>query len=56
MKAKVLKSFRDRHTGEIHKTGKVMTISRERYEEILAVAPLVAEVKTKTKKVAESEE
>lgn len=47
MKAKVLKDFRDKYSGEIHKAGKVMTISRERFEEILTVAPLVEEVKTK---------
>jgi hypothetical protein len=43
-------NFKDRYSGEIHKAGKVMTISRERFEEILTVAPLVEEVKTKSKK------
>jgi len=55
MKAKVLKSFRDKHTGEIYKAGKVLTISRERFEEILTVGPLVEEVKAK-KKAAETED
>lgn len=50
MRAKVLKDFKDKYSGEIHKAGKVMTISRERFEEILTVAPLVEEVKTKSKK------
>ncbi|MBR5879006.1 MAG: hypothetical protein IKY91_05590 [Akkermansia sp.] len=49
MKAKVLKSFRDRHTGEIYKVGKTLTVSRERFEEILTVGPLVEEVKAKKK-------
>ena len=50
MKAKVLKDFRDKYSGELHKAGKVLTISRERFDEILTVAPLVEEVKTKSKK------
>ena len=53
MKAKVLKNFRDKYSGEIQKVGSVITISRERYEEILTVAPLVEEVKAKKKKTAE---
>ncbi len=53
MRAKVIKTFKDKHSGEIHKAGKVLTISKERYAEILAVAPLVEEVKTKSKKTAE---
>ena len=50
MKAKVLKNFRDKYSGEIHKAGTVITVSRERFDEILTVAPLVEEVKTKSKK------
>ena len=49
MRVKVLKKFKDKYSGEIHKAGKVMTISKERYSEILKVAPLVEEVKTPKK-------
>lgn len=52
MKAKVLQQFKDKYSGKTHKEGETLTISRERYEEILSVGPLVAEVK-KTKKAAE---
>jgi hypothetical protein len=47
MKAKVLRKFRDKHTGEIHNPGDVITISAKRFEEILTVAPLVEKVETK---------
>lgn len=46
MKAKVLKQFRDKHTGELHKEGAMLNISRERFEEILTVGPLVEAIKT----------
>lgn len=52
MKAKVLKVFKDKHNGKIHKVGDVLTISKERFNEILSVAPLVEEVK-KAKSTAE---
>ena len=52
MKAKVLHEFKDKHTGEMHKPGDVITISAERFEEILTVAPLVEKVETR-KKAAE---
>lgn len=55
MKAKVLTRFRDKYSGEVYKVGAVITVSKERFAEILAVAPLVEEVKTK-KKAAETEE
>ncbi len=45
MKAKVLKRFRDKHTGKIHKPGDIITISKKRYAEILEVDVLVEEVK-----------
>ncbi len=45
MKAKVLREFRDKHSGKIHKAGDTLTISKERFNEILAVAPLVEEIK-----------
>ena len=45
MKAKVLKTFKDKHTGELHQKGSVITISKERLAEILTKGPLVEEVK-----------
>lgn len=44
MKVKVLTKFKDRYTGEIHKANKEMTISAERFEEILSVGPFVEEI------------
>lgn len=45
MKVKVLKQFRDKRTNEVHKAGKILTISKERFEEILTVGKLVEEIK-----------
>lgn len=45
MKAKVLKQFKDKYSGKIHEAGDVLTISKERFEEILKVDLLVEEVK-----------
>lgn len=45
MKVAVLQSFKDKHTGEIHKVGDELIISKARYAEILNVAPLVEEIK-----------
>jgi len=55
MKAKVLKTFKDKYSGEVIKAGAVITVSKERFAEILTVGPLVEEVKTKSKKAAEVE-
>ncbi|MBQ2894113.1 MAG: hypothetical protein IJE92_01185 [Clostridia bacterium] len=45
MKVKVMKAFRDKHSGKIHKVGSTLTISKERFEEIRKVdATLVEEV------------
>ena len=55
MKVKVLKSFKDKYSGEIRQVGSTLTISRERYEEILTKGPLVEEIKA-TKKPQESTE
>lgn len=52
MKAKVLRRFKDKYSGKIYKENEVITISKDRFEEILAVAPLVEKVETK-KKTAE---
>lgn len=49
MKVKVLKPFRDKYSGAIRKKGSVITVSKDRYAEILLKGPLVEEVKA-TKK------
>ena len=49
MKAKVLRRFKDKYSGKIYKVDEVITISKERFEEILTVAPLVTKVETKKK-------
>lgn len=55
MKAKVLKRFKDKHTGELHQKGTTITVSKERLEEILTVGPFVEAVKTgKTKEKKET--
>ena len=54
MKAKVLSKFKDKYNGKVYKPGEVITISKERYEEILTVGNLVEEIKTK-KKTEEAE-
>ena len=54
MKVKVMKKFRDKHSGEYHKKDKILMISKERYEEICKVdKSLVEEVKAKAKNTAE---
>ena len=55
MKAKVLQKFKDKHNGKIYEAGAVITVSKERYDEILTVAPLVEEIREKkaAKKAAE---
>ena len=50
MKAKVLSRFKDKHSGEIHKEGEIITLSKERYEEILTVAPLVEKIEEPKRK------
>lgn len=52
MKAKVLKKFKDKYSGKTYAVGDVLTISKDRFNEILEVAPLVEEVK-KSKSAAE---
>jgi hypothetical protein len=53
MRVEVLRPFKDKHSGEIHKKGEVLTITKKRYEEIAGVdKKLVAEVKA-TEKAAE---
>lgn len=52
MKVKVLHTFRDKHTNEIHKKDKEMEISQERFEEILTVGELVEEIKEEVKETS----
>lgn len=49
MKAKVLRQFKDKYSGKVYKVGDVITISKDRYEEILKVGKLVEKVETKKK-------
>ena len=55
MKARVLQKFKDKHNGKVYEEGAVITVTKERFEEILTVAPLVEEIKEKkaAKKAAE---
>ena len=56
MKAKVLHTFRDKHTNKVHKVGDIITVKRERFDEILTVGQLVEEYKEeKSEKTAEKE-
>lgn len=45
MKVKVIKRFRDKHTRKIHKVNDALTVSQERFDEILTVGKLVEEIK-----------
>lgn len=55
MKVKVLKEFKDKYTGKIHKAGEVMMVTADRYNEIRKKGELVEEIKepAKAKKTAE---
>lgn len=44
MKVKVIKKFIDKHTGEVHKKDKILTIDKKRYEEIISVDEGLVEV------------
>jgi hypothetical protein len=48
MKVKVLKKFIDKHSGEIHEEGKILTVSKDRFDEILKVGKFVEEITEKT--------
>lgn len=52
MKAIVLQKFRDKNTKKIHKAGDIITINKERYEEILKVGKFVEEAPKETTKEA----
>lgn len=49
MRAKVLQLFKDKHTGELHREGTTITISKERFDEILTVGPLVEAIQPSKK-------
>lgn len=48
MKAKVLKRFKDKHTGEVYNAGDIITITKKRFKEILEVDVLVEEFTEET--------
>jgi len=45
MKVKVIKAFKDIHTGEMHKVGDEFTCTKKRYTEILSKGAFIEEVK-----------
>lgn len=45
MKVEVIKKFKDKHTGEIHKKGKILELTPERVGEILEVGKFVEPIK-----------
>ena len=54
MKVKVLKPFKDKHSGKLYQEGDTITISKERYREIVKGCLLVEEIKgTKPEQAAE---
>ena len=52
MKVKVIERFRDKNTKKIHKVGDILTISKERCDEILTVGNFVEEIKEEPKEEA----
>lgn len=58
MKAKVLKPFKDKYNGKVYKEGRVINVTKERFDEILTVDKLVEEVveaKKTTKKATKKD-
>lgn len=57
MRAIVLETFKDKHTGELHEKGSTVTVSKERFKEILTVGPFIEAVpgKTNTQKTYKKE-
>lgn len=49
MKVKVIKGFRDKHTNKLHKVNDILTVSKERYDEILTKGKFVEEIKAEKK-------
>ena len=54
MNVKVLKKFKDKHTGEVYKKGDWLTITEERFKEILQVGQFVYKVPERFKNGAEA--
>lgn len=53
MKVKVLKKFKDKHNGKVYKVDDVITVSKERYAEILKTDDKLVEEFKEDKKPAE---
>lgn len=54
MKVKVLKKFKDKYSGKIHKEDDVLNIKKERFDEIVSVdASLVEVISEKKEKKSE---
>ena len=56
MRAVVLKTFKDKHTGELHEEGSTITVSKERFKEILNVGPFVEALPATPNKTTEKKE
>ena len=52
MKVKVVKKFKDKHTGEIHKVGETLEVSNDRYAEIAKKGNYVEKVEDAGQKKA----
>ena len=52
MKVKVIERFRDKNTKKIHQVDDILTVSRERFDEILTVGNFVEEIKEEPKEAA----
>jgi hypothetical protein len=51
MKARVIQEFKDKYSGKIHSVGDTITISKERFAEILKVGELVEDVAAPKKQI-----
>lgn len=56
MQAVVLKTFKDKHTGELRKKGLTIDVSEERFKEILTVGPFVEAIPDSPKKTTKKKE
>lgn len=55
MQVRVLKRFKDKKTGEIHKVNDVIKVSKQRFEEILTKGKLVEKVEESAEGTADTE-
>ena len=44
MRAKVLRTFKDKYSGKTYEVGQTITVTKERFEEILTVGNLVEKI------------